>query len=175
MRPLLAACAPRIRKAAASRCTQRRARATPGPQDRSLRERNGGELPRFVLRLSLHRRGGGRQGMHRDCSTRVHGGVTPTQPAASAPSVRRAHTARDKISCTPGRWTNRNLEFWTRCNFLLLGCLRLSNQKSCSAWMGETNNRLGPNPRTKTRHISEDTVGHVDGATGRGEYVTIYI
>ena len=48
--------------------------------------------------------------MHRGCSTRVHGGVTPTQPPYP-PSGARTHLATNQLHAAGGvRWTNRELK-----------------------------------------------------------------
>jgi len=97
-----------------SSCTQQqRARATPGRPDRTApcaERRNRAPRSRFVFLFT----GGG---MHRDCSTRVHGGggVTPTQ-TPYPPSGARTQLATNQLHAAGGvRWTNRDLVFICLC------------------------------------------------------------
>jgi len=120
------ACAPRSEKQQLHATTKgTRDTRTAGP-DRSLRgtAESRASLPRFVFLFTAAY-------MHRDCSTRVHGGVgggvTPTQPPYP-PSGARTQLATNQLHAAGGvRWTNRDLVFICLCC-----CWRLYYMESTS-------------------------------------------
>ena len=113
------ACAPRSEKQQLHATTKgTRDTRTAGPDRTAPCAERRNRAPRSpgLCFSSPHRRGGG--GMHRDCSTRVHGGgggVTPTQPPYP-PSGARTQLATNQLHAAGGvRWTNRDLVFICLC------------------------------------------------------------